>query len=131
VRILLTGVSPTEVRPRNTLPADMTIHNTVNISRLKKYTTDPAWERPPPPVQTVRDKDGMSRCSYIVKAIISHKKALWVKGGYKYHIKWKDYNDNETTLEPATNLSKAKQMLDNNNTQHGLAETKVKQNRKG
>jgi hypothetical protein len=43
------------------LPADMTIHDTENVSRIKKYTADQAPEKPPPPpppVWTVRDKDG-------------------------------------------------------------------------
>ena len=42
------------------LLADMTIYDTINISRLKKYTADPASERPPPPpsILTIRNNDG-------------------------------------------------------------------------
>jgi hypothetical protein len=41
------------------LLSDMTIHDTGNVSRIKKYTADQAREKPPPPlVLTVRDKDG-------------------------------------------------------------------------
>jgi len=44
--------------------------------------------------------------------ITSHKRAPGVKGGYKYQSKWEGYGKNEMTWEPATNLSNAKQMLD-------------------
>jgi len=39
--------------------ADMKIQDTVNVSRLKKYTADQGCEkRPPPPVPSVWDQDG-------------------------------------------------------------------------
>jgi len=95
------------------LPPDMTIYDTVNISRIKKYTVDRAREKPPtPPVWTVRAKDGTIQRWYDVKAITSHMRAPGVKGCYKYQIRWQGYDDNEMTWEPAANLSKAKQMLD-------------------
>jgi hypothetical protein len=113
------------------LPADITIHDTVNVSRLKKYTADPAREKPPPPtVQTIRDKEGTIQRLYVVEAIISQKWALGIKGGDYYQIKWEDYDNNEMTWEPAANLSKAKQMLDDHNKQYRLGETKDKRKRK-
>jgi hypothetical protein len=113
------------------LMADMTIHHTVNVSRFKKYTADWERENPPlPPVPTVRDKDGTIQDSYVVKAITSYKRALGVKGGYKYQIKWEGYDDNEMTWEPAANPSNAREMLDDYQKQHGLGETNVKQKRR-
>jgi hypothetical protein len=110
----------------------MTIHDTVNVSRLKKYTADLSQERPPPPpVRTVTDKDGSIQCSYVIEAIISHKKAMGIKAGYKYQIKWERYNDNEMTWKPAANLSKVKQMLDDYKKQHSLGEMMVKRKLKG
>jgi hypothetical protein len=53
-----------------------------------------------------------------------------VKGSYKYQIKWEGYDDDEMTWELATNLSKAKKMVDDYKKQHRLGETKVKQKRK-
>jgi len=102
------------------LQVDMTIHDTVNVSRLKKYTADCAREKPPlPPVRSVRDQDGMIRHSYVVDAITSHMRALGVQGGYQCQIKWDGYDDDKMTWEPAPNLSKAKQMLDDYREQHG------------
>jgi len=66
----------------------MTIHDKVNISRLKQYTMDWSQETspPPPPVQTVRDTDGAIWCLYVVEAIISQKRMPVVDGGDKYRI---------------------------------------------
>jgi hypothetical protein len=113
------------------LLADMMIHDTVNISRVKKYTAGRAQEKPPPPpVRTVRDQDGTIHCSYVIEAITPLKIAPGVQGGYKYQIKWKGYDDAEMTWAPAANLSKAKEMLNDYKKQHGLGEMKVKQKRR-
>jgi hypothetical protein len=109
----------------------MMIHDTETVSRIKKYTADQAPEKPPPPpVWTVRDKDGTIQRSCVVEAITSHKRAPGVKGGYKYQIKWEGYDDDEMTWKPAANLSKAKEMLNDYKKQHGLGEMKVKQKRR-
>jgi hypothetical protein len=68
----------------------------------------------------------MIKRSYVMEAIISHKKALRIKGGYKYQIKWEGYNDDEITgNQPPISL------LDKYKKQHGLGETKVQLKRKG
>jgi hypothetical protein len=109
----------------------MSIHDTVNVSRLKKYIADPTREKPPPPpVRAVMDKHGTIQRSYVVEAIVSHKKAPGVKGGYKFQIKWEGYDDDDMTWEPAANLSNAKQILDDYKKQHGLGERKVKRKKK-
>jgi len=52
------------------LPADMMMHETVNVSRLKKYTADrPRENPPPPPVQTAWEKDDTYQCSFVVEVI--------------------------------------------------------------
>jgi hypothetical protein len=51
------------------LPTDMAIHDTVNVSRVKKYIADPDPARdkpPPPPVLAVIDKHGTIQRSYVV-----------------------------------------------------------------
>jgi len=94
------------------LPADMTIHDTLNVSRIKKYTADQVPEKPaPPPDWTVGDKDGTILHSYVVEVITSHKRATGVKCGYKYQIKWEGYDDDEMTLEPAAIHSKQRKCL--------------------
>jgi len=45
-----------------------------------------------------------------VEGITLHNHMPVIKGGYTYPTKWEGYN--EMTLEASTNLSKAKQMLD-------------------
>ena len=113
------------------LPKDMSIHDTVNVSRLKKYIADPTREKPPPPpIRAVMDKHGTIQRSYVVEAIVSHKKAPGIKGGYKFQIKWEGYDDDDMTWEPAANLSNAKQILDDYKKQHGLGERKVKRKKK-
>jgi len=112
------------------LPTYMMIHDTVNVSRIKKDTAVEARGKPlPPAVLTVRDKDGMIQRGYVIEAITSHKRALGVIRGYKYQSKWDGYDNKEITWDPAANISKAKQMLDDNK-KHGLGETKVKRKRK-
>jgi hypothetical protein len=99
----------------------MSIHVTVNVSRLKKYIADPTREKPPPsPVLAVMDKHGTIQCSYVTEAIVLHKKAPGVKGGYKFQITWEGYDDDNMRWEPAANLSNAKQILDDYKKQHGL-----------
>lgn len=78
----------------------------------------------------MRDNDGMIQRLNIIVVITSHKRALGLKGGSKYQIKWKGYNMNEMTGKPAANLSNAKQMLDEYKKQYRLGETQVKQKRK-
>ena len=113
------------------LPNDMTIHNTVNISRLKTYIADLIWEKSPPSsIQAVMDKHGMIQHSYVVEVFVIPKKAPGITGGNKYQIKWEGYDDYNMTWEPAANLSNAKQILDDYKKQHGLGERKVKCNKK-
>lgn len=87
------------------------MHNTVNISWLEKCTADQVWAKPPsPPIQTVREEEGTIQCTCDVEGITLHNHMPVIKGGYTYPTKWEGYN--EMTLEASTNLSKAKQMLD-------------------
>jgi len=112
------------------LLAHMIVHNTVNISRLKKYTADWLWEMaPPPPLQMIWDKDGTSQCWGTMEGITSHKRSPDVKGSYIFHIQWEGY-DNEVSWEPAANLAKAKQMIADYQEHHRLGETKVQWKRK-
>jgi len=71
------------------LLADMTMHDTVDISRLKMYTADQVWEQPPsPPVRIVRDKVGTIQCSYDREVNSLNQQALGIKRGYKNQINW-------------------------------------------
>jgi len=63
----------------------------------------------------------------VIEAISWHKQVSGVKDSYKYQIKWKCYDDDKKTSEPATNVSKAIQLLGDYHKQHRLLETKVKQ----
>jgi len=55
------------------LTEDMNIRHALNVSRLKKFTTDWAWQKPPPPpIRTVWDTDGTIQHSYFVEAITLH-----------------------------------------------------------
>jgi hypothetical protein len=72
------------------------------------------------------DKPGLTEHLYVIEAIVSHQTAPGVKGGYKFQIQCKGYDDVNMTWEPAANLSNAKQILDNDRKQHSVGERNFK-----
>jgi hypothetical protein len=90
------------------LPNDMTIYDTVNVSRLKVDCTDDSrvigWPLPPP-VRT--------RCmgtSYVVQSITNHH--LSSEGtGWKYTVNWEGWDENDNTWKPDEHMAKAKEMV--------------------
>jgi len=112
----------------------MALNVVVNINRLKKnianYNTGQEMTHPPP-VCVILNKYGAANYSLIIEAIFSHKLAPWSKHSYKYVPKWKGYDDADMSLVPASNLSKAKQMLDKYKQQYRLGKSKFNSKRKG
>jgi len=72
------------------------IHETVNISRLKKYTADLAQEKhPTSPVPNGSDKAVTIKRADVIEAITLRKCVLGVTGSYKYQITQEARNNNE------------------------------------
>ena len=90
------------------LPNNMTIYDTVNVSRLKVDRTDDsriAWRPPPPSVQTSR-----AGTSYVVQSITNRRPSS--EGtGWEYEVKWEGWDEKDNTWEPEDNMAKAKEMV--------------------
>jgi hypothetical protein len=90
------------------LPNDMTIHNTVNVSRLKVDCTDDSsvgWRPPPPPIRTC-----LAGTSYIIESIAEHRPSS-DGTSWEYEVKWEGWDENDNTWEPEENMAKSKQMV--------------------
>jgi hypothetical protein len=90
------------------LPNDLTIHDTVNVSRLKVDCTDDsriAWRLPPAPVRTSR-----AGTSYLVESIAKHRPSS-DGTSLEYEVKWKGWDEKDNTWEPEENMAKAKEMV--------------------
>jgi hypothetical protein len=91
------------------LPNDMTIHDSVNVSRLKVDHTDDsriAWRPPPPPVRT-----SCAGTSYFFESITKH----WASSdrtSWEYEVKWEDWDEKDNSWEPEENMAEAKEMVE-------------------
>jgi hypothetical protein len=91
------------------LPNDMTMHDTVNVCRLKVDRMDDsriAWRPPPSPVQTSR-----AGTSYVVESIAKH----WPSSdgtSWEYEVKWEGWEGKDTTWEPEGNIANAREMVE-------------------
>jgi len=91
------------------LPNDMTIHDTVNISRLNVDLIDDsmiAWRPPPPPVRTSR-----GGTSYVVESIAKHLPSS-EGNSWGYEVKWEGWDEKDNTWEAEENMAKAKEMVE-------------------
>ena len=82
------------------LPPSLHIHPVVNVSRLKRYHGNPAELTESIPEPVVLD-DGVT--GYIVECLLRRKK----RGGkFFYLVKWKGYDETDSSWEPRENLLK-------------------------
>ena len=90
------------------LPKDLTIHNTVNITNVKSFTTPQAHQpncptNPPPIV------NGPQAGQFEVESILDSRVNRRRKpdDNIEFLIKWKGYDNSENTWEPAKNVQDA------------------------
>ena len=85
----------------------MQIHPVVNISRVKPYRDhlegQPSHQ--PGPVNVTKDRDNKWEVDRIIDSCYKNKKL-------EFLVHWKGYDDTDRTWEPKSNLSNAKEALD-------------------
>lgn len=98
--------------PRNAveldLPNDMTINNTVNISRFKDDYKDDSkvpWRPPPPPVRTSR----VTRWD-VIQSIANHCPSFQGTS-WRYKLKLEGWDKKDDTWEPEEIMAKANKMV--------------------
>jgi len=90
-------------------PDGMTIHATVNVSRLKFDRTDDstiAWRPPPPPERT-----NCAGPSYVVESIAKHRPSS-DRTSWECEVKSECWDEKDNTCEPEENMAKAKEMVE-------------------
>ena len=101
------------------LPKDLTIHNTVNITNVKSFTTPQAHQpnRPtnPPPIV-----NGPQAGQFEVESILDSRVNRRRKpdDNIEFLIKWKGYDNSENTWEPAKNVQDAPEKVADYYRQH-------------
>ena len=84
----------------------MQIHPVVNVSRVKPYRDQLEGQSShrPGPVNVTEDKDNEWEVDRIINSCYKNKKL-------EFLIQWKGYDDMDRTWEPKSNLSNAKEAL--------------------
>ena len=96
---LITDIIGTNAVKLN-LPDHIRAHSTFNVSKLKLYHQNPAQfasrQSPPPPVDFIDDEP-----LYAIEAILDKRK---FRKTWKYLVKWKGYDEQDSTWEPLSHL---------------------------
>jgi hypothetical protein len=89
-------------------PNDITIYDTVPVSRVKlDHTDDSKVARPPPPLQVQTSCTGTR---YVVESIPKYHTHS-AGTSWEYELKWEDWDENDNTCEPEEIMAKAKEMV--------------------
>jgi len=92
------------------LPPELKIHPVINVTQLKPfrdgtqlfpYRPEP---NPRPPPEAVSQHGDL----FEVERVVGHRK---VRGRDEYHVKWRDYPDEESSWEPASSLESAAEAI--------------------
>jgi hypothetical protein len=91
-----------EVAYKLDLPKQLKIHNVFHVSLLRKYNPNSDCKGAPLPEVIEGEFE------YEVERILKHKKSAQ---GKIYLVKWKGYDESESTWEPTQNLTNCKKVL--------------------
>jgi hypothetical protein len=84
------------------LPTHMRIHDTINVSRLEKFT--PRADCDPPDIPVIIDNEQEWEVEEILDKAMSGRQ-LW------YGIKWKGWDESHNSWQPASNLRHADEAI--------------------